>query len=186
MPTTTPLGIAGTAPGVQLHSLKVLTNAGNTDVTTLLAAVNYVTRFKLENPTAPVVVNLSLGVNLGTTTYNILDETIEKSIQAGVIYVVAAGNDGMDASTYSPAHVTDVITVGSYNERLDFSSFSNHGPVVDILAPGEDIISLSHLGSETDNLENILASGTSYAVPHVVGAIAHYLGGKPEGYARRS
>ena len=174
------IGIAGTAPGVQLHSLKVLTNAGNTDITTLLAAINYVTSFKLANPTTPVVANLSLGVDLGTTTYNILDETVEKSIQAGVIYVVAAGNDGRDASTYSPAHVTDAITVGAYNEDLEFSTFSNYGPVVDILAPGENIISLSHLGSETDAMENILSSGTSYAAPHVVGAIVHYLGENPK------
>ena len=172
-------GVVGVAPGVRIHSLKVLTKEGRTDITTLLAAVDYVTRAKQANPDRPIVVNMSLGVDIGTTTYNVLDEAIETSIQAGVIYVAAAGNSGRDASTYSPAHVADVITVGAYNEKMLFSPFSNYGPAVDILAPGENIISLSHLISEIKAFESILASGTSYATAHVTGAAARYLGRNP-------
>lgn len=177
------LGVVGVAPSVRIHSLKVLTREGRTDITTLLAAVDYVTRAKLENPDRPMVVNLSLGVDIGTTAYNVLDEAILNSIKAGVIYVAAAGNDGRDASTYSPAHVDQVITVGSYGSRKAYSSFSNFGPVVDILAPGEDIISLSHLIEETKSFESILASGTSFAAPHVTGAVARYLGSFPNASA---
>ena len=50
-------GVMGVAPGVRLHSLKVLTEDGRTDITTLLAAVDYVTRTKQENPDWPIVVN---------------------------------------------------------------------------------------------------------------------------------
>ena len=177
------IGVVGVASGISLHSLKVLTKEGRTDITTLLAAVDYITRAKQANPDRPVVVNMSLGVNIGTTEYNVLDEAIEASIAEGVIYVVAAGNNGDNAETYSPAHVEDVITVGAYNEAGVVSDFSNHGPMIDILAPGENIVSLSHFVRETKEAEAILASGTSYAVPHVTGAIARYLGDHPSARA---
>lgn len=173
------IGVVGVAPFVRIHSLKVLTKEGRTDITTLLAAVDYVTRTKEANPEWPIVVNMSLGVDIGTTSYNILDEAVKESISKGVVYVAAAGNNGEDASTYSPAHVEEVITVGAYNEQSEFSSFSNHGTHVDILAPGENIISLSHIIEDTQSFESVLASGTSQAAPHVTGAIARYLGENP-------
>ena len=179
------IGVVGMAPGVRIHSLKVLTKEGQTDITTLLAAVDYVTRAKQANPDWPVVVNLSLGVDIGTTSYNVLDEAIAASIEAGVIYVAAAGNDGRNAATYSPAHVAGVITVGAHNEQNQFASFSNYGDVVDILAPGENIISLSHNIDEVNAFESILASGTSYAAPHVTGAVARYLGQNPNATAEQ-
>ena len=172
-------GVVGIAPSVRIHSLKVLNAQGQTDITTLMAAVDYVTRAKRANPDWPIVVNMSLGVDIGTTAYNILDEAIEASIAEGVIYVAAAGNEGRNADTYSPAHVQDVITVGSYDENQAFSYFSNHGASVDLLAPGENIISLSHLKDETRSFQSILMSGTSHAAPHVTGAVARYLGEKP-------
>ena len=176
-------GVVGVAPGVRIHSLKVLTREGRTDISTLVAAVDYVTRAKRENPTRPIVVNLSLGLDIGTTSYNILDEAIEASINEGVIYVAAAGNDGMNADTYSPAHVKEVITVGSFNASNQFSLFSNYGSTVDILAPGEDIVSLSHIVSEVQSFQTVLTSGTSHAAPHVTGAVARYLGSNPHATA---
>ena len=56
-------------------------------------------------------------------------------------------------------------------------------PRLDILAPGVNIISLSHLIVEANNSESILASGTSYASPHVSGAVARYLGTHPNATA---
>ena len=172
-------GVVGVAPRVKIHSLKVLNAQGQTDITTLMAAVGYVTDAKKANPERPIVVNLSLGVDIGSTEYNILDEAIAASIEEGVIYVVAAGNDGKNADTYSPAHVDKVITVGSYDENKTFSSFSNYGASVDILAPGENIISLSHLIEDTKSFQSILNSGTSHAAPHITGAVARYLGKNP-------
>lgn len=173
------IGIVGVAPWVKIHSLKVLTKEGRTDVTTLLAAIDYVVRAKQENPTQPIVVNLSLGMDIGTTAYNVLDEAVEDAVNKGVIFVSAAGNDGRDAATYSPAHVDGVITVGSHDAENEFSDFSNYGSTVDILAPGENIVSLSHIVAEVQSFESILASGTSYATPHVTGAVARYLGDNP-------
>ncbi len=173
-------GMLGAAPNVKIHSLKVLTAQGRTDITTVTAAVDYVTEQKLAKPDEAVIVNMSFGMDIGTTAYNSLDEAVARSIEAGVVYVVSAGNDGRDASTYSPAHVEGVITVGAYNETDTFSSFSNYGSVVDILAPGENILALSHVKQDVDAREHVLNSGTSFAAPHVTAAAAFYLGEHPQ------
>ncbi|MEL6443165.1 MAG: S8 family peptidase [Bacteroidota bacterium] len=168
-------GTLGMAPGVKLHSLKVLTDQGRTDVTTVVAAVDYVTDYKRRNPGHAVVMNLSLGMDIGTTAYNALDEAIKRATEQGVVAVVSAGNDGADASTYSPAHVAEAITVGAYDQENRFASFSNYGPSVDLLAPGDLVVSLTHLPEEASAGESILMSGTSMATPHAVGAAALYL-----------
>lgn len=172
-------GSLGVAPDVKVHSLKVLTEEGHTDITTVIAAVDYVTDIKLKHPDEAIIVNMSFGMDIGTTAYNSLDEAVARSIEAGVVYVASAGNDGKDASTYSPAHVDGVITVGAYNEFDTFSYFSNYGPVVDILAPGENILSLSHIKEEVKSNEHILNSGTSFAAPHVTAVAALYMGEHP-------
>lgn len=172
-------GMLGAAPNVNIHSLKVLTALGRTDITTVTAAVDYVTEQKLANPDEAFIVNMSFGMDIGTTAYNSLDEAVARSLEAGVVYVVSAGNDGRDASTYSPAHVEGVITVGAYNEFDTFSSFSNYGAVVDILAPGENILALSHLKDDVDDRAHVLNSGTSFAAPHVTATAALYMGHHP-------
>ncbi|MEZ4701045.1 MAG: S8 family serine peptidase [Rhodothermales bacterium] len=164
-------GVAGVAPNVAIHNIKVLANDGRTDITTVLAALEYVTTVKHHHPDMPIVVNMSLGADIGTTGYNALDEAIEHAIEDGIVVVVAAGNNGKDASTYSPAHVRDAITVGAFDESGTFSSFSNHGSVVDLLAPGEFIVSLSNV----NNKFLAIQAGTSQAAPHVAGAAALYL-----------
>ena len=138
-------GIRGVAPGVQIHSLKVLTAEGRTDITTLVAALDYVTVQKLANPNTPMIVNLSLGTDIGTSAYNVLDIAAARATENGVVVVVSAGNSGVDAATYSPAHAAEAITVGAYDRGDRFTSYSNYGPAVDILAPGDWVVSLSHL-----------------------------------------
>lgn len=170
-------GIRGVAPGVGINSVKVLGKDGGTDVTTLLLAIEYIMHQQALNPKYRYVVNMSLGGDIGTTTYNAVDEAVANAIEAGIVFVVAAGNEGIDASTVSPAHVAGAITVGAYGRNGSFSDFSNYGPAVDLLAPGEDIASLSRTYEEQGTL--IIASGTSHAAPHVAGAAALYLAANP-------
>lgn len=97
---------------------------------------------------------------------------------SGVVTVVAAGNSNDDACRYSPASEPSVITVGSTTNTDVRSSFSNYGACVDIFAPGS-IITSAWIGSDTATRTR---SGTSFASPHVAGAVALYLNeyGDPE------
>ncbi|MEM8486680.1 MAG: S8 family serine peptidase [Bacteroidota bacterium] len=170
-------GIRGVAPGIGINSVKVLGKDGGTDVTTLLLAIDYIMYQQSLNPKFRYVVNMSLGGDIGTTAYNAVDEAVANAIEAGIVFVVAAGNEGMDAATISPAHVDGAITVGAYGRDGEFSEFSNYGPAIDLLAPGEDIASLSGKYEQQGSL--IIASGTSHATPHVAGAAALYLAAHP-------
>ncbi len=164
-------GVLGIAPDAPIHSLKVMNRNGVTDMTVLLKAVDHIMQEKLAHPDLNIVVNMSLGADIETSSYNALDMAIRESIGMGIIYVVAAGNDGKDAATYSPAHVTEAITVGAYGDDDAFATFSNYGDVVDLLAPGVDVVSLSSYGSNT----LMMSSGTSMAAPHVTGMVVRYL-----------
>ena len=166
-------GLVGVAPGARIHSLRVLNNNGEAELSAAIAAVEYVTDQKEANPSTPMVVNISLGADIGTWEYNALDNAIKASIAKGITYVIAAGNDGIDAGTVTPAHVMEAITVASYNAN-ELSSWSNYGTWIDVLAPGEAVRSL-HFGT----LGFSSMDGTSVAAPHVTGAAALYLSKNP-------
>ena len=76
----------------------------------------------------------------------------------------------------TPAHVEGAITVGAYDPLNGFAPFSNYGPVVDLLAPGVDVLTIS-IGKK--QLPLALSTGTSFATPHVSGAAALYLSQHP-------
>lgn len=167
-------GVVGTAPGARVHALEVLDARGAVKLSTLLSAVDHVAAYRRANPDAPIVVNMSIGGYTGTTSYNALDLAVKASIEQGIVYCVSAGNDGSNAARYSPAHVTEAITVGAFNPDGGFASYSNYGSVVDVLAPGTDVLS-TLVGGRYG-----LLSGTSMATPHVAGAAALYLSMHPD------
>lgn len=169
-------GVVGVAPGVRLHSIKVLDSSGSGSLSWVMAGVDYVTQYKRQNPTKAVVANLSVGFYTGTTSFNAIDEAIANAVSAGVIMVIAAGNDGREAMLASPAHVaasTSAITVGSYGRSRRLSSFSNRGPAVTVFAPGEGILSTWADGGYSK------LSGSSMSTPHVAGLCALYLSKYP-------
>ena len=154
----------GIAKDVTLHSVKVLSKKGTGTLSGILAGIEYVTKQKQQNPTRKMVANLSLGGGKNAA----LDKAVNTAADAGVVFVVAAGNNGINACQQSPARAAKAITVAatdSFDRRADYS---NYGTCVDIFAPGEDI--LSHAMKGTQEM-----SGTSMAAPHVAGAMALYL-----------
>ena len=165
--------MVGIAPGAFIHNYKVLDDNGSTDVSVVISAVEHILKQKLTNPSTPMVVNMSLGENIGSSEYTALDLAIQEATNAGVVFVVAAGNHGIDAQNVTPAHTAEVITVGSHDVNGIFSDFSNYGAVIDILAPGESVLSLVPSGGLTH------MDGTSMATAHVTGAAALYLAQNP-------
>ncbi|MEM7486629.1 MAG: S8 family serine peptidase [Bacteroidota bacterium] len=85
-------------------------------------------------------------------------------MQGGLV-IFAAGNSGSDLSYY-PAAYERVISVAATDRRDRVSFFSNHGPTVDIAAPGSAIY------STLPNQGEGYLSGTSMACPHVSGVAA--------------
>ncbi|WP_418958919.1 S8 family peptidase [Streptomyces tritici] len=163
--------VAGNAYGVakkaKIVGVRVLDNNGSGTTAGVVAGIDWVTR----NAVKPAVANMSLGGGADAT----LDAAVRNSIASGVTYAIAAGNDNSNASNYSPARVTEAITVGSTTSSDARSSFSNYGSVLDIFAPGSSITSA---WNSSDTATNTI-SGTSMATPHVAGAAAVYLGDNP-------
>jgi subtilisin family serine protease len=163
--------VAGTTHGVakkaRVVSVRVLDAAGAGTTARVIAGIDWVTRHAKK----PAVANLSLGGPRNDR----LDAAVRASIASGVTYTVAAGNDGRPAGLYSPASVKQAITVGATDVRDTKPAFSNHGPALDLFAPGVQIISTS-AASDT---ARAAFSGTSMAAPHTAGAAALYLADHP-------
>lgn len=163
---------AGTTYGVakeaQVVPVRVLDCSGGGSTSDVIAGVDWVTA----NHEKPAVANMSLGGGDSES----LDEAVENAIEAGVTFVVAAGNSDADACGGSPNRVADAVTVGSTTREDERSSFSNFGTCVDLFAPGSDITGAWY---ESDTQTNTI-SGTSMASPHVAGSAALLLDDRPE------
>lgn len=155
----------GVAKEVKLYAVRVLDCNGSGTNSGVIAGVDWVTA----NHIKPAVANMSLGGGASSA----LDTAVNNSINAGVFYAVAAGNDNKDACNYSPARVAAAMTVGSTTSSDARSSFSNYGTCVNIFAPGSSITSAWY----TSNTATNTISGTSMASPHVAGVGALYLAG---------
>lgn len=158
----------GVAKNVKLYAVRVLDCMGSGTLSGVIAGIDWVTAHHIK----PAVANLSLGGPISQA----VDDAVAASIQAGVTYVVAAGNENQAACNASPARVAAAITVGSTTATDARSSFSNYGECVDVFAPGSDIESL---GISSPTATETL-SGTSMASPHVAGVAAIYLSLHPQ------
>ncbi|KAI0436826.1 subtilase [Xylaria telfairii] len=111
-----------------------------------------------------------LSLSLGGGFSSAFNSAVNNAYSSGVLSVIAAGNDGADAANTSPASAANALTIAAIDINWAFASFSNYGSVVDIAAPGVNVLS-SWIGSNTAT--NTI-SGTSMSTPHVAG-LALYL-----------
>jgi len=156
--------VVGVAPGAPLHGVKVLGCTGFGLNSNVIKGVDWVTG----NAIKPAVANMSLSGGISQA----LDNAVKRSVDSGVFYAVAAGNEGADACGSSPARMgtyPGVMAVAAIDSSDAEASFSNYGSCVDVWAPGVGILSTRRNGGMTT------MSGTSMASPHVAGTAALYL-----------
>ncbi len=154
------IGVIGVAPGVPLVALRMLDADGRGTTVGTLMAVEYVA----QHAKAGDVVNMSIG---GRGFDEAVDTALKNVAAMGIRVAIAAGNEGEDASDFSPAstNADNIYTVSAIGTDDCLTSFSNYGAPVDIAAPGDGILS-TQLGGGTNTL-----SGTSMASPHVAGLL---------------
>lgn len=107
-----------------------------------------------------------ISISFGTNQYSqALQQAVDDANKKGILVIAAAGNQGEDGTdnVEYPAAFDNVIAVGSVNSKAEISDFSSTGKEVDVVAPGEAVRATGAFG------ETMVTSGTSMAVPHVVG-----------------
>ncbi|MDP3968925.1 MAG: S8 family serine peptidase [Nocardioides sp.] len=184
-------GVVGVAPGARIWPVRVLNALGTGSTSDVICGIDHVAA----NADEIEVANMSLG-GAGTdygscgAGRDAMHKAICNAVDAGVTFVVAAGNESSDAATSTPAAYDEVITVSALADfdgrpgglgqptcRTDvddtFADFSNYGADVDLIAPGVCIESTWLRGGYNT------ISGTSMASPHVAGGAALYLARNP-------
>jgi serine protease AprX len=168
----------GVAPDADLLSLKLATTDGSTDVSQVIAALDWVTQHPVMPDGTPIrVVNLSYGT-LSQQDYRSdpLAAAAENAWRHGLVVVVSAGNEGSQSNGLTdPAIDPYVLAVGAADsgDRTDWSgshtsaaSFSSAGDGVrnpDLVAPGRSVVSLRDPGSTIDanNPQGLVSGDTS-------------------------
>jgi len=165
----------GVAPGANLVSVKVAGTDGSTDVSVVIAGMQWVLASRYQYNIR--VLNLAFGTDSGQS-YSIdpLNYAVEQVWFSGILVVASAGNRGPDANTINkPGDDPFVVTVGAADlrgtsERWDdvVAPFSSWGLTPDgfakpdLVAPGITIVSTRAPGSTVDSLHPAARLGDYY------------------------
>ncbi len=189
----------GMAPDARIINVKVADVNGATDVSQVIAAIDWVVEHRRDPGMNIRVLNLSFGTD-GTQDYLLdpLAYAAEVAWRKGIVVVVAAGNGGYGSPKLNnPAYDPYVLAVGAadgngtYDFKDDtipsFSSCGTGGRHPDLVAPGKSIISLRNPYSSTDDDHPegrvgerfFKGSGTSQAAAVVSGAAALIVDQRP-------
>jgi subtilisin family serine protease len=153
----------GVAKKSTIVPIRVADCKGGVSPVSLVKGIEWVIKNHPRN--TPGVANFSVSVGSSAA----VNSAIVKLYNAGIVPVVAAGNQNRDACRLSPASSNTALVVGSINMNDQRTNTSNFGECISIFAPGGLIT--------TEGLKGVPStrSGTSFSAPHVAGAIALYL-----------
>lgn len=185
----------GMAPGAKWIGCRNMDQGAGTPATYMECFEFYLAPYPVggtpaqgDSSKAPDITNNSWGcpVSEGCSA-STLQAAVEAQRAAGIMTVVAAGNDGSMCSTVQdpPAIYDAVYSIGALTNGTDnIASFSSRGPVTvdgsnrlkpDLSAPGTNVRSCTR--TSTTSYGNL--SGTSMASPHVAGAVALLWSARP-------
>ncbi len=172
-------GIAGLAPDARILPVRVMDREGSGSDETIARGIRYATRKQAR------VINLSLGMTLWLSDFgarsptgSLVSVAVREAQDAGALVVVAAGNDFVPLPNVIAYDNPDVLLVAASNEDEARAPFSNSGPWVDVVAPGQHILSTMptyEVYLTSDDLppqqrfkqDYDYMSGTSQATPYV-------------------
>ncbi|WMJ88159.1 S8 family peptidase [Anaerocolumna sp. MB42-C2] len=160
-------GVLGVAPMAKLLILKVLGKSGGGNYQNIIEAINYAIKWRGPKNEKVRIISMSLG---GDADVPKLHDAVIKAVNNNILVVCASGNNGdnnfkTDELNY-PAAYNEAVSVGAVDFNKKITKYSNSNNNVDLVAPGNEIIS-TYLDSKYAKL-----SGTSMATPHVSGAAA--------------
>ena len=149
----------GTSSNVKILPIKVMDDKGDGKMADTTKGIYYALEHGAD------VINLSLSGDDKNHTYHSLDDAIAEAVARNVVVVVAAGNQGGDASLRYPANKDNVITVTSVYRNNTLGLLANYGAPIDFALPGMNVL-VPHRSIM------MLDSGTSLAAPHAAAAAA--------------
>ena len=152
------IGMVGVAPEAKIIPVKVLDRNGNGSLVNVAKGI----RWAADVANADLIC-MSLGSPNPTQEVR---KAIQHALSKKVVCFVAAGNAGVTKQIYYPANYPETIAIGSIDENLSRSSFSNTGDNLDFMAPGGRIF------STVPNDWYAVLSGTSMAAPFATGVAA--------------
>ena len=154
-------GIYGTAPGVSLYGVKVLSSTGDGRVSDVVDGIAWAKNNHMK------VASMSLGLGEDSQA---LHDAIDQATKSGMLIVAAAGNSGVpsgagDTMSY-PAKYDGVLAVAAVNKYNHRAFWSSTGGQLGVSAPGVNV------KSSIPGAQYATYSGTSMATPHVAGVAA--------------
>jgi subtilisin family serine protease len=152
------IGIVGAAPECEIIPIKVLGDDGSGSSRTVASGI-----LKAIDLGADII-SMSLG---SPNPDNAIYQAVKLAILKNIWVIAAAGNEGPSLDTVGyPGKYPEVISIGAIDQSKNVTRFSSRGDSVDIVAPGNQILS-TYTGNRYAKL-----SGTSMATPQVAGVCA--------------
>ena len=150
------------SPGYNITLMPLKCGSDRPDVPSILEGYTAI-RYAADN--GAHIINCSWG---GPGTSPAIQDVIDYAISKGALVIAASGNDGQnnDVAVQNPANLDGVLSVGASNNNDRVTGFSNYGWVVDVYAPGANILSTWH-GNRYNGL-----TGTSFSCPLTSGVAA--------------
>lgn len=149
--------VKGINKNVELYSARILDENKQAPISRVVEGIYWAIDKKVN------IISISFGTNQYSEA---LKQAIDEANAKGILVIAAAGNQGENGTdnVEYPAAFENVVAVGSVDSKAEVSDFSSTGKEVDVVAPGEAVRATGAFG------ETMVTSGTSMAVPHVVGA----------------
>ena len=171
--------VTGVAPGASLMNAKVLNQSGVGFTSWIMSGIEWSIDQNVD------IMSMSFGGwQRDGTGRNLESMLITNTVNAGKVFVIAAGNSGPGEGTIgSPAVAYGAIAVAASDSNDTICDFSSRGPCgdgrvgIDIAAPGYKIIAPNAFWERQN--DHIAFSGTSMSCPHVAGAAALLLQANP-------